>query len=798
MGAAAAALLSHWRRHPGQLATLVAGLALATALWTGVQAINAEARASYDRAASALEQSDLPLLVPREGDSLPLSDYVALRRAGWKVAPVIEGRLRLKDGSARLVGLDPLTAPAVPGSGTGGDPGRALLDFISPPGEIRGHPDTLAGLPAAVEGRRVATEALSPGTLVADIGTAARLLGLEGRLTRLLILEDPAQDLPPLGEVAPDLREAPPQPENDIRGLTGSFHLNLTAFGMLSFAVGLFIAHGAVGLAFEQRRGTIRTLRALGTPLSAVAALLAAEALALALAAGALGVGLGYVLASLLLPDVAATLRGLYGAPVPGSVAVRAAWWAAGLGMALLGAALASAQSFWQLRRLSVLAAMQPRAWAMAQGRGQRLMALAGLAGLAAVPAILLWGQGLAAGFAALAGLLLGAAFLLPLSLSAGLRAAERAARSALGEWVWADARQQVPGLSLALMALLLALAANIGVSTMVASFRATFEGWLDRRLAAELYLSFDSPAQAAAVLPGIDASAVLPVTRTEADLGGAPGLVYAMADDPTYRRNWPLIEAGPQVWDRLAAGGGVLVNEQWAIRAGLSPGDTVQIDGAAREVLGVYADYGNPRGQAILGLEAFRALHPEIGETRFALRLSGDPAAEAARLVAEDGLRPDQVTDRAALKAESRAVFERTFAATDALNVLTLAVAGFAIFTSLLTLQSLRLPQVAPLWALGLTRRRLALLDLARAGLLAAGTALLALPVGLALAWLLLAVVNVAAFGWRLPMQIFPADWLRLGLAALVAALLAAALPALRLARVSPARLLRVFADAR
>ena len=41
-------LLSHWRRAPLQLFALVAGLALATALWSGVQAINAEARASYD------------------------------------------------------------------------------------------------------------------------------------------------------------------------------------------------------------------------------------------------------------------------------------------------------------------------------------------------------------------------------------------------------------------------------------------------------------------------------------------------------------------------------------------------------------------------------------------------------------------------------------------------------------------------------------------------------------------------------------------------------------------------------
>ena len=47
---------------------------------------------------------------------------------------------------------------------------------------------------------------------------------------------------------------------------------------------------------------------------------------------------------------------------------------------------------------------------------------------------------------------------------------------------------------------------------------------------------------------------------------------------------------------------------------------------------------------------------------------------------------------------------------------------------------------------------------------MLAALTAVAALPLGLALAWVLLAVVNVAAFGWRLPMQVFPA-----GLAAAV-----------------------------
>jgi putative ABC transport system permease protein len=124
--------------------------------------------------------------------------------------------------------------------------------------------------------------------------------------------------------------------------------------------------------------------------------------------------------------------------------------------------------------------------------------------------------------------------------------------------------------------------------------------------------------------------------------------------------------------------------------------------------------------------------------------------------------------------------------------------VAGFALLTSLLTLANLRLPQLAPVWALGLTRARLARFELIRSLILAALTFVLALPVGLILAWVLLAIVNVEAFGWRLPMTLFPVDWLRLFALAMLAAALAAALPALRLARISPTTLLKVFAHER
>ena len=207
--------------------------------------------------------------------------------------------------------------------------------------------------------------------------------------------------------------------------------------------------------------------------------------------------------------------------------------------------------------------------------------------------------------------------------------------------------------------------------------------------------------------------------------------------------------------------------------------------------------DYGNPIGQTILSETLFLQLFPDTPARQFGLR-TDDPTALRTRLIEERGIAPGAILNQAQLKAFSLDVFERTFRVTGALNILTLAVAGFAILMSLLTLAALRLPQLAPVWALGLPRARLAQLELLRAVLLAALTALCALPLGLALAWALLTIANVEAFGWQLPMFLFPADYARLGALARCAAALAAAWPAVRMARTPPSGLLKVFAHER
>lgn len=803
------ALLSHWRRHRVQFVSIFTGLWLATALWTGVQALNSQARSDYARASAVLAGPMQAQFVPRKGEHFDQGLYVQLRKQGWQVTPVLEGRLRLSGEpvrSVRLIGIDPLSLP--PTSSIAGVQPQAfdLQAFIGTPGQAWVGPDTLRqrgeGPMRDSEGQPlppvVLQPALAPGIMVVDIGHAQRLLHAPGQLSRLLVAGKPG---PLPAHIAALLELQPQQDDDGLQRLTDSFHLNLTALGLLAFVVGLFIAHAAIGLALEQRRGLIRNLRACGVSLNTLLGALVLELGLFALLGGLAGVASGYVLAAWLLPDVAASLRGLYGAQVAGTLSLPAGWWLAGVLVSVLGALLAGLGSVLRAARLPLLALAQPQAWRLAQGLWSRRQACAaGLLLLLALGFGVL-GNSLACAFAMLAGLLLASALLLPALLDHGLGGLTRFCRRPLAQWFVADSRQQLPALSLALMALLLALAASVGVGSMTEGFRKTFVGWLDMRLSADLYVTPRDTEQGLQIAEWLGQQsaviAVLPGWRVETRLQGWPVQVQGIVDHPLYLKRWPLLEQQPRAWEQLSSGQAVMLSEQLARRLKLHLGDRLALSSQAMTVVGVYADYGNPKGHVLVNAGWLRSHWPQATLTGLSVDLHTDqvPVTKAA-LQQHFALDDSRVVEQVRLKSWSTEVFNRTFAATAALNSLTLGVAGVALFINLLTLGQTRLGQLAPLWALGVQRRQLVWLSLGQTLMLSSFTVLLAIPLGVLLAWCLVAVVNVQAFGWRLPLYVFPAQLLQLAVLGLLTSLLASAWPLWQLARRQPRELLRPFAD--
>lgn len=805
------AFLTHWRRHKLQFITLVVGLASATALWTAVQALNTHARASYDRSAATLQAFDRISLVTRDRSPVIEEVFADLRRSGIPVIPLVEGRLGPPAGAVRLIGIDPLSYGALGGTSVAMPRGTDMLAFLEPPGLLLAEAETAARLSSLFETMditgRPAIEirtTLAAGQALGDIAVVQNLLGLEGRLSRLLLPDNydiSALKLPAHWQERLEVTEPPVRV--DLDGLTDSFHLNLTAFGLLCFLVGLFIVYSAIGLAVEDRLHALRTLRICGVSRRKLLLMMIMEMTGIATLAGLAGVAGGYAIAALLLPDVAASLRGLYGAQVAGSLQLDTAWWLGGIGISILGALGAATGAFIKISNMALLESRNVAAWRSKQAKIVLYQSIFGIFFVLFALFLHWFGVGLTAAFLQMASILLGAAFLLPGVLLLVLTFGKSTASGPLSQWFWADSRQQLSGLSLALMALLLALGANIGVSGMVEGFRHTFDDFLEERLSADLYVLTSSNQQARRAIAWAsqnpDITAVLPIWDATATVAGNPVNVVGFTDHASYRETWTLLEKNEDPWTDTLENEGMLINEQLHYRTGLTVGDTVTLVSEtgplARTVTGIYSDYGNPRSEVRLANSTLETYWPSGERRRLALHTRIDISEVAAQLTKELDIPADRAVNQSGLKAFSRAVFEKTFAVSAALNTLTLGVAGIAMITSLLTLAGARLTGVAPLWAMGVRRRTITFLEGLKILLLALFTSLAAIPLGIAISWCLVAVINVEAFGWRLPLHLFPGQWMMLVMAGLATALIASIYPLWKLWHTPPADLSKVFA---
>ncbi|WP_235899696.1 FtsX-like permease family protein [Tritonibacter aquimaris] len=623
-----------------------------------------------------------------------------------------------------------------------------------------------------------------------DFARAQELFGEISTLSYLIVTA-------PLSDIPEDLRYQASAPLLSPAELTDSFHLNLTAFGLLAFVVGLFIVQSTIKLALEHRRPVIRTLRSIGLPLKQLISLLTLELGFFALIGGGLGLVLGHVIASALLPGVNATLTDLYDAPAVGQLTAQASWALSGFFMTLAGTFIAGATSLWQIYKLPVLQgpAFSARGQAAQQIRNRGFFI--GLALVIFAPLTLL-SNTLIAGFILMGAILLGAVLMLPRILSALLTMFLAWALPGLAQWFWADMRAQLVNLSVPLMALSLAIAANIGVETMTSSFRLTFVGWINQRFDADLYIPITDADDGAELQRWLGAENIRNRQLYSADLPSAahPTRIWGIVKDPSYAQHWPMIAEAKDSWARLHRGQGAMINEQMARAQNLWPGDQL-MQNPPLVVLGVYPDYGNPSHQIMMSHTVARQISPEISLSSIAIHT--DDKNRIIKAINElPNLGISTVLDQDQIRNQSIRVFDQTFVITAALNILTLGVAGFALLTSFLALWNQRLPQIAPLWAMGVPMSQIAQIDMIRSLGLALFTAILSVPLGLVLAWVLLAVTNVLAFGWQLPMYLFPLVWGKTVVLALCAAALACLPGALRLRRLSPSTLLKVFSSER
>ena len=158
----------------------------------------------------------------------------------------------------------------------------------------------------------------------------------------------------------------------------------------------------------------------------------------------------------------------------------------------------------------------------------------------------------------------------------------------------------------------------------------------------------------------------------------------------------------------------------------------------------------------------------------------------------AANGIQNVIIQSNEALRSASLDIFDRTFAVTNVLRLLAIVVAFIGVLTALMALQLERNREFAVMRASGMTPGQVGGLVTMQTGLVGLFAGLLSLPLGYALAYVLIYVINLRSFGWTLQMDVSPGILLQAIGLAVAAALLAGLYPAWQMANANPALALK------
>ncbi len=837
-----------------QSVLFVLGVALGVAMMVAIDLANGSASRAFSLSTTSITGSATHQVTGGPG-GLPSELYRRLRvELNLRdSAPVVTEYVRATGnaGPLRLLGVDPFAEPpfrtylsdveiesAPEADGQAFD---AVVAFIARPGTALISQTLAERLGVGIGGQvtlqagtaistlevvgilrptdRASTQALDD-LILTDIATAQEVLRAPGRLTRIdLILPDDSEALQQaIRSVLP--AGALLLPAGDAGGalsqMTAAFELNLQALSLLALVVGVFLIYNTVTFNVVQRRASLGILRALGATRRQIFASIVGEAFILGAIGTLAGLGLGVILGRAAVGLVSQTISSLYFAVSVQGVSVDAATLLKGALIGLAASVAAAAIPAFDATRTPPAGALRR---SDQEDTIRRLLpALSGAAVVLALMGVVLLAlptTDLFVSFGALFCIVVGGALLTPLALVLVMRGIEPVTGrlfGLLGRMAPRAVERSLSRTAIAVAALTIAVSVIVGVSVMISSFRSTVADWLETTLGADIYISsplLTSNRATVDVDPAVrqrvaEAEGVALVSTSRSVSVAAPDYpdlppvnLQAVEFDISPNRGYVWTSV-PDVRAAMQAGA-VIVSEPFAFRRGITPQNariTLLTDRGPRDfdIVGVFYDYTTDQGQVLMLQDTYYALWDDPFITSLAAYI--DPQAELAAVV--NAIRANvagydlTVQANRDLRAGVFEVFDNTFAITVALRLLATLVAFIGILSALLALQLENTRQYGVMRATGMTPGQLWRFTLLQTGLMGGTAGVLALPIGLALAMVLLFVINVRSFGWTMQFYFAPEEFAQAFAVAVVAALVAGLYPAYRMTRLLVARALR------
>ena len=627
--------------------------------------------------------------------------------------------------------------------------------------------------------------------LLTDLSVGQTVLSQADTLSYLLAPVSAAEWLS--AQAIPDLQWTSQQDRQAASAsLTAGMRANLSAMSLLSLAVGLFVIYSVLAFLLVQRRHSFGMLRAIGVDANRITLTLMMETIILAGLGTLMGLVVGTFMADGLLSLIRQPVAELY-QQVPARGIAPSLGLYVGVALISLTMALISVSSVLkEARHISPGQLVRQRTAHTAQsGRLSRWLALAASTLGLILIAVAAWrNEPLSMALAGLFLVLAGCALVAP-----------RLGLWALARWPSRAAVMLTQGkqrLMPAIAALSLALALSAGIGMMVLGFRVAVDQWVDQLLQAAVYVTSQGTAldgdsmAAAADWPGVaDVTSVRQTTLSN-DL---TLLAYDLNDTAWKGFNWLSGDPEP-AREAFMAGQALIVTESLARRQGWRVDDVVHLPSpsgvVSLPIAAVYQDYTSDQGAVAMAGARYRQHWADDQRDSFGLYLHADATVTDLRDWLDDQPLSFTLTTREAIRAETMAVFDRTFRISWAMTVLVAAIAAVALISALLALGLERARDYATLRALGMDQAHLQRFVRWQTTALAATAALLAIPMAILIHTVLSQVIQPLAFGWRIAfhLPLLPLLWM-LGLA-LVLGALAGLYPGWTIARRDPAPLLR------
>jgi putative ABC transport system permease protein len=552
--------------------------------------------------------------------------------------------------------------------------------------------------------------------------------------------------------------------------------LNLSA--MVAVLVGMFLIYNAVSVSVAQRRREVGVLRALGATKRTLVRLFCAEALLMSSIGVVVGLVLAKLLARIALASIESTISEVVFAvrPPPPVISVRIA--VSGAAVGLLSTLLAA---YLPARRASLVepaeAVRSTRASALIFAPPVGKLGALGIGGCA-LSLLLAQSGGVTTGYAALAGLLLGSALLVPSCVVVLKWLLVKAVERSLGipgRLALDNVERALGRSAMAVCALMLAVAMSLSIAAYATSFENSVSQWADDAFPADAMITKGSPIanrHAMAFLPStiepalqLDGIAgVNPVRLTYHEVGGrriqlsASDTRVELATGGHGRRRRVL--AGPT---RLASSALVtapraLISENMANLLRLSPGDSVRLatpEGERSfEVYAVVVDYSSDQGWMQIDRRWYEAYWKDQRADSVNLHFAAgsDETALIRRIRAKLGTNDSLfVTSHQGLREHLLRISHNVFAIARAPELIAFAVAIMGVLGTMLSTVLDRVPEIGSLRAIGASARQIVWSVVAESGFLGLSSVVCGVLSGIPQGYVLLRVISRSASGWSL-----------------------------------------------